>query len=93
MQFPKFKYDPSRSYKNQFNELCRCYGWEGEARLNALEDLKTAVVEQFNEIYGQDPNDIKAWRNLCEILRVSPIPRNLSDCREVSIIVTTRIHI
>lgn len=85
MQYEGFQYDPYLPYKNQIVALCDHYGWKkyDEDRDIAWEGLREALVLQFNEIYGEDENDISAWRSLCEILGVFPIPRGLVACRQV----------
>jgi hypothetical protein len=61
------------------------FGWDSddfefrEARRN----FKSAMVQQFNSLYGTDENNLSSWQNLCRVLNIHPIPERLKDCREV----------
>jgi hypothetical protein len=50
----------------------------------AHSQLKDAMVQQFNIIYGTDMEDINAWRYLCRVLEILPIPKGLKECQGVS---------
>jgi hypothetical protein len=50
----------------------------------ARENLKDAMTQQFNNIYGTDENNLAAWQNLCQVLNIDPIPDELNLCRNVS---------
>ncbi|KAG2158682.1 uncharacterized protein EDB93DRAFT_1245913 [Suillus bovinus] len=82
--YPKFTYNSSASAPLEFYRMCDQFCWdrEDEEREQAHSDFKDALVKQFNEIYGTDVNDLTSWRNLCQIVRVSPIPDTLDLCRE-----------
>lgn len=60
-------------------------GWRSSEAVKkvAQEEFKTVMSEQFNEIYGLDPDDIKAWQYMLQVLRVDPIPSDLMDCKRV----------
>lgn len=53
------------------------------AQQQARDGLKDAMVEQFNEYYGEDIEDINSWQVLCGVLGISPIPQKLDACRNV----------
>jgi len=59
-----------------------CWNKADEEREQAHSDFKDALVQQFNEIYGTDVNNLTSWHNLCQIVRISPIPDTLKSCRE-----------
>lgn len=64
--------------------MCDEFGWdkENEKREKASCRFKDALVQQFNDIYGTDVNNLTSWRTLCQIVHVSPIPDTLDSCRE-----------
>ncbi|KAG1835362.1 hypothetical protein DFJ58DRAFT_670416, partial [Suillus subalutaceus] len=68
----------------EFYRMCDEFGWDKEdkEREQASRDFKDALVQQFNDIYGTDVNDLTSWRTLCQIVHVSPIPDTLESCRE-----------
>ncbi|KAG1867066.1 hypothetical protein C8R48DRAFT_704088 [Suillus tomentosus] len=83
--YPAFDYDSSASASSEFYRMCDQFCWDREdkEREQAHCDFKDALVQQFNEIYGTDVNNLTSWRNLCQIVRISPIPDTLESCREV----------
>lgn len=68
-----------------FFHMCDVYEWgrDDEEKKEARTLLKDAMVLDFNNIYGTDVNDISSWHNLCQILRITPIPDGLEASREV----------
>ena len=70
---------------SEFWRMCRYFGWnkEDEEQQEAREELKDAMVQQFNEFYGTDIEDINSWQILCGVLGISPIPQELKACRKV----------
>ena len=53
--------------------------------LEARRMFKSAMVQQFNDLYGTDEEDLNSWQNLCHILNIEPAPEGLKECREVGI--------
>ena len=45
--------------------------------------LSNAIAREFNLKYGVDVSDVKAWKGLCEVINMRPIPDKLEDCRKV----------
>ncbi|KAG1882487.1 hypothetical protein F4604DRAFT_1678464 [Suillus subluteus] len=84
-KYPEFKYNSSVSASLEFYRMCDKFGWDKEdkEREQASRDFKDSLVQQFNDIYGTDVNDLTSWRTLCQIVHVSPIPDTLKSCREV----------
>ncbi|KAH7909591.1 hypothetical protein BJ138DRAFT_1010527, partial [Hygrophoropsis aurantiaca] len=83
-QYSNFSYNPSESASREFYRLCNFNNWDREdtERADAHEAFKTALVIQFNHIYGTDEHSLSAWRDLCEVIGVSPIPDGLAACRK-----------
>lgn len=80
-----FPYDSSQPSMDEFYRMCDSFGWmrQDSERENARQGLKDAMVQQFNDLYGTDVNNISSWYKLCQVLQVSPIPEGLEACREV----------
>lgn len=57
--------------------------WDEDAREEAREGFKNALVQEFNKMYGTDVNDIGSWQGLCRVLGIAPVPDKLNECREV----------
>jgi len=53
------------------------------ARKEAHEEFKTAIVEQFNLLYGTEVEDIQAWRGHCLALEIFPLSDNVAGVKEV----------
>ena len=69
----------------EFFRLTQQKGWKnGEAvKKRVQEQFKVVMSEQFNDIYGLDPGDIKSWQYMLEVLRIDPIPQSLEGCKMV----------
>jgi hypothetical protein len=65
--------------------MCDFFAWDCDApqRQQAHEDFKTALVHQFNSIYGIDVQDMEPWRRLCLALDISPLPDSVKDEQKV----------
>jgi hypothetical protein len=85
-QYPEFSYDASAPVMTEFWKMCDYFGWDedDEERKSARGSLKDAMTQQFNNIYGTDVESISAWKNLCQVLHIDPIPDELNACRNVS---------
>ena len=66
--------------------MCRRFKWgkHDSEQDEAYEKLRRAMVEQFNEFYGKDVNDIRSWEKLCDVLGIEPRPDGMEACREVT---------
>lgn len=84
--YPRFDYDSSRPIWTEFDRLCDDFGWcnDDDELWEARRDFKSAMVQQFNSLYGTDEEDLNAWHGLCRILNIEPIPERLNQCRRVS---------
>lgn len=79
--YPQFHYNPSSSVWVEFHRMLR---WDTEKkREGARKDLRDALTEQFNSIYGTDVENIKNWQLLCRVLGISPVSEDLDECRHV----------
>ena len=82
-KWPEFDYHSEAELIREFWRLCREKQWSPEERQEIKNDLRDAMVERFNEIYGTDENDLEAWKKLCRQVHVDPIPNTLADCQKV----------
>jgi hypothetical protein len=84
-KWPEFDYHREAEVITEFKRLCREKQWSPEERRDVKDDLRDALVERFNEIYGTDENDLEAWRKLCRSVHVDPVPDTLDECKKVRI--------
>ncbi|KAJ1309478.1 hypothetical protein OPQ81_006253 [Rhizoctonia solani] len=84
-KYPLFDYDSSKPVMSEFYRMCDQFGWErdDEERDEARDDLKEALVQEFNTIYGTDQESIVAWQSLCRVLNLSNVPDQLEPCRQL----------
>ncbi|KAF8550040.1 hypothetical protein OG21DRAFT_518669 [Imleria badia] len=82
--YPQFEYDPTGSASHGFYRLCDESGWDRHdpERQAAHQDFKDALVQQFNDIYGTDEDDLGEWQKLCHVVDMDTIPDDLDACRE-----------
>ena len=71
----------------EFDRMCDDFEWDSDdyEMREARRNFKSAMVQQFNNLYGTDEEDLNSWQNLCHILHIVPVPLGLKECREVSI--------
>jgi len=62
--------------------------WGKEKQDDARGGLRDALTMQFNSTYGTDIDDIDNWQNLCRVLGISPISKDLDECRHVRSAIT-----
>jgi len=67
----------------EFKRLCREKQWDPQERWDVKDDLRDAMVQRFNEIYGTNEKDLEAWKKLCRDVQVNPIPNTLDECEKV----------
>ena len=67
--------------------MCDFFDWDRDdpERVEAHDGFKTALVQQFNSLYGTEVDDIESWRGLSLALDISPLPENLKEAKEVSL--------
>ncbi|KAH7207883.1 uncharacterized protein BKA55DRAFT_586389 [Fusarium redolens] len=83
-RYPTFEYDSSRPIWTEFYRMCEFFKWDRHDKemKDAKQEFKTAMVKQFNDIYGTDPNNLNSWQKLCRVLNMEPVPTDLAACRE-----------
>lgn len=66
--------------------MCDFFDWDRHDpdRKVAHDDFKTALVHQFNSLYGTEVDDIESWRGLSRALDITPLPRDLGIAKDVS---------
>ena len=89
-QYPEFDYDRQASSPKEFYRMCDHFGWIRDhnnqyptERNEAREAFREAMVESFNDRFGTDVNDKKAWEGICHLLKVDPLPNSVKDMKEV----------
>jgi len=84
-RYPAFSYNASAAVMTEFYRMCNFFSWgrDDEEKESAREHLKDAMTQQFNSRYGTDVDDLSAWRNLCRVLEIDPIPDELKACRDM----------
>lgn len=65
------------------------FDWDRDDEDDAKRDFKAAMVKQFNDIYGTDPDNLENWQKLCHVLNIEPAPTSLEACREVGLMAST----
>ncbi|CAE6500316.1 unnamed protein product [Rhizoctonia solani] len=70
---------------DEFKRLKKWAGWEKKSDEfeEARKGMNEALTEQFNAIYGKDPDDVAAWRNVCSALNLAEIPTEKSACKKL----------
>jgi len=83
-QYPEFSYQRNEPSSQEFYKLCGFFEWDRDdpEQKQAHEDFKTALVHQFNSIYGTNVNDMESWRKLCLALEISPLPNDVVEARK-----------
>ena len=66
--------------------MCDQFDWDknDRERREAHDDFKTALVQQFNSLYGTEVDDIVSWRGLCLALEIFPLPEDVETAKQVS---------
>ena len=92
---PSFAHDATAQISKEFKALCSHYGWtkkhfkkenttEQSKRAQLVKhDYQEALISEFGEIYGKDPESLWGWKELCEAVRIKPIPDTVTECRKV----------
>jgi hypothetical protein len=93
--YPYFTLNEDAPPTREFLRLKRLNRWEDgdEEYTEARERFADALAEDFNATYGTDTNNIDHWHTLCRVLRIDPVPEDISACRKVCIIEQNESHI
>jgi hypothetical protein len=86
-QHPDFDYNSSKPIWTEFYRMCDDFEWDTDdyEMRDARRKFKSAMVQQFNNLYGTDQDDLNAWQTLCHFLKIEPVPEGLKKCRQVSV--------
>jgi hypothetical protein len=84
-QFASFSFNENQSSNKNFDRLIKVMRitTEDPVRREVREGFKDALVQEFNERFGTDGNKFSNWQNLCNVLRIVPVPDTIQGCREV----------
>ncbi|KAG8680562.1 hypothetical protein FRC11_002296, partial [Ceratobasidium sp. 423] len=63
----------------EFYRLCASGIIDREKKRQRFRD---ALTQDFNEMYGEDEDDLGAWQRLCRVL-VTDIPDEIEECRKI----------
>jgi len=87
--YSNFTFNRSAAPTKEFLRLKKQYRWkEGSKKYTkARERFANAVTEDFNAKFGTDVNNIDHWHALCNILRIHPVPGDVSASRKVRALV------
>ena len=80
---PTFTYDDTNAPTAEFSRLCEARQWSSKIYKRRKDAFQTAMVLQFNQIYGTNENDIHAWQAIAVKLGKKRIPDTLTECRKV----------
>ncbi|MCJ1434339.1 hypothetical protein MMC27_003706 [Xylographa pallens] len=84
--YPEFDFNPLHSSAAEFQRMRRFYGWQRDDILGigneAWGAYRTALVKEFNRLFGTDEHDLLAWQTLCGFvgLRESAFRGNSATC-------------
>ncbi|KAI0370260.1 hypothetical protein BV20DRAFT_1052600 [Pilatotrama ljubarskyi] len=79
--YPDFDYNAEAPFFEEFKRLETDLHWERKQREIAREELRDAMVRQFNTMYGTSADDLGSWQLLCTALGMSPVPNNIKACQ------------
>ncbi|KAI0089526.1 hypothetical protein BDY19DRAFT_108811 [Irpex rosettiformis] len=82
-RFEDFDYDQSQETIAQFRRLAREEEWTKDEYKEEKKALQTALVLQFNDIYGENETDIEAWQELCIAMDIDPMPETVKECKRL----------
>ncbi|KAK5099916.1 hypothetical protein LTS08_005631 [Lithohypha guttulata] len=82
--YPDFDYNRTESSPREFYRMCDFFDWGKNSRdeypaerLQAQEDFRRAMVENFNDHFGTDVDDLQAWEHMCVVLGIEPLPESM----------------
>ncbi|KAI0797242.1 hypothetical protein BC629DRAFT_1592291 [Irpex lacteus] len=82
-RFPDFHYDETKETISQFKRLSRQQQWSQDERDDERDQLRTALVMQFNDSYGEDDEDIQGWQKLCQAINLDHTPESVTECKQL----------
>ena len=89
--FRGFLYNPSQSIMSEFTRLSIMGGWDEYPEVRKLRYTRFTEVlaAQFNIYYGVNAEKLEPWQDLCQALRLDPIPDTLKHARDVRLLYTS----
>lgn len=82
--YPDFEYNSKAPFLSEFKRMGKDLGWKTKEREAAMDDLRDAMVKQFNAMYGTRVDALESWRLLCSALGMNPAPKDIKNCHRVS---------
>ncbi|OJT13543.1 hypothetical protein TRAPUB_9897 [Trametes pubescens] len=82
-KYPNFELNPQAPFFEEFKRMITNLNWTEKQRDAARNELRKAMVKQFNAIYGTDVKALESWQLLCSALGMKPVPKNIEACRRV----------
>ncbi|THH29410.1 hypothetical protein EUX98_g4783 [Antrodiella citrinella] len=82
-----FNYDPTQPIMQEFRRMTA--GWGQKRRQKQMWNLRDAIAEQFNAYYGVDVNSDRAWREICAVLQIYPVPESMTKRKKA----VKRLHV
>lgn len=66
-EYSDFDYEPEAPIWTEFNRMCDEFGWDSDdyEMRKARRRFKSAMVQEFNFLYGTDKGDLASWQKLC----------------------------
>ncbi|EIW62097.1 uncharacterized protein TRAVEDRAFT_115709, partial [Trametes versicolor FP-101664 SS1] len=83
--YPDFEYNSKAPFLSEFKRMGKDLGWKTKEREAAMDDLRDAMVKQFNAMYGTRVDALESWRLLCSALGMNPAPKDIKKCHRVII--------
>ncbi|KAH7334203.1 hypothetical protein B0J17DRAFT_720623 [Rhizoctonia solani] len=81
-QYPKFEYDPSKPFMDEFRRLIVTEGFSqrGAGLRVARRGMKAAIVRQFKDIYGTHTCEIHVWHQFFSAIGIDETPQDIALC-------------
>ncbi|KAH7334206.1 hypothetical protein B0J17DRAFT_770582 [Rhizoctonia solani] len=85
-QYPKFKYDQSQPFMDEFWRLVSTegFGRRGKRYKSARKQVGDAILRQFKDIYGAHSCDIHVWHQFFSAIGIDEAPRDIGLCHRRS---------
>ena len=66
--------------------MCDLFDWDRDnsEREEIHDSFKTALMLQFNSLYGTEVDNLQSWRELSLALEIFPLPENLEKAKKVN---------
>ncbi|KAL1946952.1 hypothetical protein VTO73DRAFT_15056 [Trametes versicolor] len=79
--YPAFDYDPDAPFYDEFKRMLREMRWNQAQKKAVREELRSAMVKQFNAMYGTSVDALESWQLLCSALGMKPPPTDIRTCQ------------